>query len=199
MEQLTERQREILDFIRGFGRKNGYPPTRQEIMQNFSFASPTAVTGHLAALEKKGYLQKRERISRGLVVREKTAEWASIPVLGRVPAGKPLAEEEHAEDYLLLDRKFTGSGKVFSLKVKGESMQGAGILSGDYVLVDKEMAVQNGDIVVALTDGEFTVKFFHRKKNCIELKPAHPGFKTIKVKDNLQIAGKVTGLFRKMP
>ncbi|HOJ39152.1 MAG TPA: transcriptional repressor LexA [bacterium] len=199
MENLTVRQKEILSFLREFVSEHGYPPTISEVMKHFSFSSPQAVKGHLLALEKKGYLKRVEKISRGLILKEKASLPLAIPVLGRVPAGQPLLEEENIEGHLSLDEKLLGPGNIFALRVKGESMKDAGIMEGDYVLVNQSSSINNGDIVVALVNGECTVKFFFRQKEGIELRPAHPAYKTMRVTENFHLVGKVVGLFRKMP
>ncbi len=199
MQDLTVRQKEILSFLQKFISEHGYPPTLNEIREHFSFASVQAVKGHLLALEKKGYLQRIEKISRGLILKERMEQSLPIPILGRVPAGQPLSEEENIEGYFFLDKNFLGSGKIFALKVKGESMKEAGILDGDYVIVNQESSVNNGDIVVALVDGECTVKFFFRMAEKIELRPAHPSYKTISSRENLHLLGKVVAVFRKIP
>jgi len=198
MEKLTERQRQILVFVRNYIVENSYPPTLQEITRAFSFASPTAAAAHLQALHKKGFIRKVEGISRGIVLTRERTAGVRIPVLGQVPAGKPVSEEEDAGEDLVFDPRLAGTGDIFALRVKGDSMKDAGILDGDYVLVNKGGSARSGAIVVALLDGEFTVKFFSRQGEAIELKPANPAFEPIPVQGNLEVFGTVTGVFRKL-
>ncbi|MCM8769129.1 MAG: transcriptional repressor LexA [Candidatus Omnitrophica bacterium] len=198
MQELTERQKEILTFIQGFISEHHYAPTLAEIMTHFSFASPQAVKGHLQALERKDYLKRVEKISRGIILKEKTQQPFSLPILGRVPAGQPLLEEENIEGHLSLEEYLSTPGKTFALKVKGESMKEAGILDGDYVIVHQTTSVNNGDIVVALVNDDCTVKFFFRTRTGVELRPAHPAYQPIRVKENFRLIGKVVGVFRKI-
>ena len=195
MKNLTEKQKKILEFIRDYVTKTGYPPSIKEIMDFFSFSSPTSVVSHLNALEKKGYIKRESKTSRGITLKE---NFLNIPVLGRIPAGIPKIEEENIEGYISIDREFIGSGEFFSLIVKGDSMKDAGIFDDDYVIVRKDIEVKNGDIVVAFYNGEYTIKYFYRNKNFIELRPANPLYKPIKIKENPVIIGKVVGLFRKI-
>ncbi len=195
MRNLTERQREILGFIKEYKKEKGYPPTIKEIMERFSFSSPTSVISHLSAIEKKGFIERLEKISRGIVIKE---EFLNIPVLGRIPAGIPKIEEENFEGYISVYKEFFGEGEFFSLIVKGDSMINAGIFEGDYVIVKKDAEIKNGDIAVVFHNGEYTVKYFFRREDFIELKPANPSHKPIVIKENPVILGKVVGLFRKI-
>jgi len=198
MKSLTGRQKEVLEFIEQYIGEHGYPPTIGEIRDRFSFAGPTAVTGHLEALRKKGCLTRTERISRGIALTRRP-EYRTIPVLGNVPAGIPRTEEELPGETLLFDRSLVERDDTFVLRVKGESMRDAGIADGDYLIVAKDAAVRNGDIAVALLDDEYTVKYFFRTGDTVELRPAHPSFAPILVKKNLRTAGRVVGIFRKIP
>ena len=200
MEQLTGRQREVLEFLRQYIREHGYPPTIEETMRHFAFASPTAVTGHLEALRKKGYLEKTEKISRGISLKTERREMVEIPLLGRIPAGVPLMEEETAETMLLVDPQLVATKKSFALRIKGESMRDAGILDGDYVFVAKDIEVKSGDIVVAFLEGEFTVKFLFKNGGGIELRPANPAFPVLHANGKtMRILGKVISVFRQLP
>jgi repressor LexA len=198
MKKLTAKQREILDFIKGYIKDNNFPPTLEEIKENFSFSGPSAVITHLTALEKKGFIQRSRNISRGINVLVPADENKKIPVLGRVPAGIPIEEEENFQDYLNIDQQLTNKGQIFALRVKGESMKDAGILEGDYVIIEKKETAENGRIVVAVVNGEFTVKYFRMHKNFVELKPANPAFLPLKVKKNFSIIGEVIGVYRKI-
>lgn len=195
MRNLTEKQKKILDFIKVYIKENGYPPTIKEIMNKFSFSSPTSVISHLKAIEKKGYIKKFEKISRGIVLNEQIL---NIPVLGRIPAGIPNIQEENLEGYISADKNLIGEGEFFSLIIKGDSMKDAGIFEGDYVVVKKDTEIKDGDIAVIFYNGEYTIKYFYKRKNYIELKPANPSYKSIIIKENPVIIGKVVGLFRKI-
>jgi len=194
MENLTKRQAEVLEFIRQYSEEHGYPPTVGEVMRRFSFASPHAVSCHLEALRRKGFLRRQPRISRGIVLSDRPRV-RRIPVLGRVPAGLPASEESVPDGFLSLDDSLAGAGNLFALRVTGASMEGAGIHDGDYVIVRTDAVPDNGDIVVAIVDGEYTVKRFFLTKNGVELRPEHDGFPVIRTK-KAAVAGKVIGLYR---
>ena len=132
MKNLTEKQRKIFEFINDYIIKNGYPPSIKEIMKHFSFSSPTAVVSHLNALEKKGYIKREEKTSRGIILKK---HFLNIPVIGRIPAGIPNIEEENLEGFISVNGQFLGKGEFFSLIVKGDSMKDAGIFDGDYVII----------------------------------------------------------------
>lgn len=195
MKGLTEKQKKILDFIREYKKEKGYPPTIKEIMEKFSFSSPTSVISHLSALERKGFIKKIGKVSRGIVIKD---EFLNIPVIGRIPAGIPKIEEENFEGYISVEKEFIGEGEFFSLNVKGDSMKDAGIFDGDYIIVKRDAEIKNGDIVVAFYNGEYTVKYFYRRKEYIELKPANPFYKSIILRENPVILGKVVALYRKI-
>lgn len=199
MKKLTERQKEILKFIKNFTEKNGYPPTIEEIMGKFSFSSPNAVIAHLSALEKKGIIERKGNISRGIIIKENDKTY-NIPVLGNIPAGIPLEEEENIEGYLTISENLLSRDEYFALKVKGDSMKDAGIFDGDYVILKKDSEIKNGDIVVAYVDNQYTVKYFYKKDGSIELRPANKLYSPINVNRNqkFQIIGKVKGVFRKI-
>jgi len=199
MKGITEKQKKILEFIKDFTEENGYPPTIEEIMEEFSFASPNAVITHLSALEKKGFIERRGNISRGIIIRESGNSY-NIPVLGNIPAGIPVEEEENIEGYLNMSENLLSRDEYFALRVRGDSMKDAGIFDGDYVILKKGVEIKNGDIVVAFIDGEYTVKYFYKRAGYIELKPANEFYSSIKVfrKHRFEIVGKVKGVFRKI-
>ena len=205
MKELTRRQQEILTFIRAFTAREGVPPTVREIGARFE-VTPRAAFDHLAALERKGVLERRSttgRASRSLVLtdRSRASEVAEIPILGRVAAGVPLLAEENREGALTLATSaLPGRGEdCFALRVRGDSMIQAHIVEGDLVVVRRQDAAQPGDIVVALLDDEATVKRFLRDGDRIVLKPEHPTMAPIIVAEGareLKILGKVVALFR---
>jgi repressor LexA len=221
MSDLTKRQREVLDcIIRGVV-DNGMPPTYREIGEDLDIRSTNGVSEHVNMLIRKGYIErpssgnkadkskdgksKRGRgLARGLVLTNKAEallerDVVSVPILGNVAAGQPILAEEHADEFLKFDQSITGGHRhVFALRVKGESMINEGILDGDIVLVRKQETARDGDIVVAIIDGEATVKTFFRERNRIRLQPANDTMRPIYVSSESEagISGKVIGSFR---
>jgi repressor LexA len=209
VREMTDRQREVLDFIRTFGERHGVPPTVREIGEKFGFTARAAFD-HLRALERKGMLERRvtgKRASRTLILPShkgaRRPEPAGIPVVGRIAAGAPITAVENQDDILPLRPEWLGTGgqDVFALRVRGESMIGAHILDGDLVLVRKQEAAGSGDIVAAMLDGEATVKRFGREAGAVVLRPEHPTMKPIVVepgRGDFRILGKVVGIVRQM-
>jgi repressor LexA len=204
-KELTERQLEILNFIRESIEINGYPPTYREIGRKFNISSTFGVKRHIDALIKKGYLNSESNASRTLSVinlsgMEKAEEkFFEIPVVGRVAAGYPILAEENIEGNLLIDASFMRKNPdSFGLKVRGDSMIKAGILEGDVVIVAPQKNAKNGDIIVALLGDEATMKRYMRKKDEILLIPENDNYSPIEVNKNKEfsIIGKVMGVFR---
>ena len=209
---LTQRQKEILEFIISHIEQYGYPPSIPEIQEKFSFKSPNAVSDHLEALERKGYITRRPHKSRGIEVliqskSEKNDSFnggnvAEVPIIGRVSAGTPILAEENLEGTLFVDRSLVRNPKgVFVLRVQGESMVNAGILDGDFVLVRQQPIAEQGEIVVVLIEDEATVKRFYKDKNKIRLQPENDTIKPIVVDSkggSVRILGKVVGVVRKI-
>ena len=204
MERLTERQETILEFISTFLEKRRIPPTVREIQEHFRFESTNAVAEHLVQLEKKGYLKRRRGISRGLELASKSIcfhpDVVSVPLVGQIAAGTPTLAEENIEGLLHLDKTFVRGDGHFFLRVKGDSMRGAGICDGDLVLVKKQERAEPGEIIVAYWEGEATVKYFSNRRGIIELRPAHPGYSPIRVTKekcpDFRILGKVKAVVR---
>lgn len=189
---LTEQQQKVLSFIVNQMRSKGRPPTIREIGEEFRFRSTGTVRDHLHALETKGYLRTMRHKSRGLLPRE----WLrALPILGRVPAGGPLLTEESVEGSVDLANEF-GSDKMFALKVRGDSMQDDGIREDDLVVVRAQQRVEDDQVVVALVDGEATVKRLMRRGEKLWLEPANPRYQPIAVDDATRIVGKVIGVIR---
>lgn len=209
MKEMTQRQREVLGFMRGFTDKHGAPPTVREIAERFRF-TPRAAFDHLRALERKGMLQRRvtdKRVSRMLVLTDRGPERArrerEIPILGRIAAGAPIFAVENREDVIPVRPEWLAAkgGDVFALRVRGDSMIQAHIADGDLVLVRKQESAAAGDIVAAMIDQEATVKRFATEGGTIVLKPEHPTMKPIVVdpqRADFRILGKVIGLIREM-
>jgi repressor LexA len=191
-EPLTAQQQKLLKFILDHIRGKGHPPTIREIGRAFGFRSTGTVRDHVRALENKGYVRTMRGKSRGLFPQP----WLrALPILGRVPAGGPLLAEENVEGALDLSQEFGGE-KVFALKVHGDSMVEAGICEDDLVVVRTQEGAQAGEIVVALVDGEATVKKLARRHGKLWLQPANPRYQPIPVADDTRIVGKVIGVIR---
>jgi repressor LexA len=199
-ESLTPPQQKLLTYILDTIRKSGSPPTVREICHAFGYRSTGTARDHLSALEIKGYIRKQPGKSRGLV----PSNWSKllraefllpIPILGRVPAGGPLLAEENLEGSLDLSEEFAGK-KTFALKVHGDSMIEAGLCEDDLVVVRAQPHAEEGEIVVALVDGESTVKRLVRRNGKLWLQPANPRYEPIPVTGDTRILGKVIGVIR---
>jgi repressor LexA len=208
-DELTDRQREILDFITHSIAKRGYPPTLREIGSNFKIRSTNGVNDHLRALEKKGYLQREDLKSRALRPigaggeASETSETVDVPVLGRVAAGQPLLAVRNYEDTVKVDRFFIGQNQeVFALRVKGDSMIEDGILDGDYVFVRKQLQANSGETVVAMLGDEATVKRYYPEGDTIRFQPANSSMEPILVRKrdfrSVNLIGVVIGIYRKL-
>lgn len=203
---LTKRQQEILDFIEAFIQERGYPPTLREIGNEFGISSTNGVRVNLAALEKKEYIVRRPWLSRGIELinvpktQQTDTEVGYIPIVGRVAAGEPIFAAENIEGMLAVDDSFLPTKKVFALKVKGDSMIGAGIMDGDYVLARRQHTAEPGEIVVFIVGDEITVKRYGAKNDMVLLIPENEAYEIRSIRKNspdLQIAGKVVGLIRR--
>lgn len=201
---MTRRQQMVLDFIKSSIDERGYPPTLREIGRHMGIPSTNAVNDHLRALERKGYLARDHMKSRALRPTDaQSFETVDVPVLGRVAAGAPLLAEENIEETVRVDRFFAGDGEeTFMLRVRGESMIGAGIHDGDYIFVKKQMVAERGQIVVVLLGDEATVKYYYPEKDYVRFQPANEAVAPIIVRrDDLsptQILGVVVGVYRRI-
>ena len=197
---LTDRQKAIYDFLLKSIRERGFAPSIPEIGKQFKIASTNGVSDHLKALEKKGYIRRVGKRAFEVVNALGSAVLSAtrdVPVLGRVPAGKPFLSEENTEGLLSIPSDM-GSGKLFALRVKGDSMIGAGIEDGDRVIVKQQSAAENGEIVCAVIDGEATLKRFYKKDGVVTLKAENEKYAPIVVSEGeFRIAGKIIGLLRK--
>jgi repressor LexA len=198
---LTKRQKEIYDFIGKYAAKTGYPPTVREIGKAVGLHSSSTVHAHLANLEKIGLLRRDPTKPRAIEVlvdkAKKAMQPAGLPLVGQVAAGEPILAEENIEDYLEVPDVIGGETGDYILRVKGDSMIGAGILEGDFVVVRPTEVAENGEIVVALLDDEATVKSFYREKDKVRLEPANKAYKPIRTNE-AQLLGRVVGVFRKV-
>ena len=199
MSQPTERQQQVLDFIQSYIENNGYPPTLREICAHLGVSGNLSAIRHLVALEKKGFL-KRDTGSRGIALTTPASTTASIPIVGVVRAGALTPPVEDITGYISLDRMRLHGGKFF-LRVQGDSMINACIREGDLALVRPQPTADNRDIVVAMVDGEATLKRFYREQGSIRLQPENPNMDAIIVQEGsaeMSIIGKVVGLYRDM-
>lgn len=198
--ELTARQRDILNFIRDTLVRFGYPPTVREIGQAVGLRSPSAVHAQLKKLEELGVIRRDPSRKRGIRLVEDAVAPNLLPLVGKVTAGLPVLAVENIEGYLPVPRELGEAGSHFLLRVRGDSMAGAGILDGDILVVRQQDHCENGDIAVVLLGDEATVKrvFFESQK--VILRPENPAYEDIVVLPSQQfkILGKVTGLFRKM-
>jgi repressor LexA len=218
MQGLTQRQQMVLDFIRQSISDRGYPPTLREIGARMGIRSTNGVNDHLRALERKGYLTREDMKSRALrptnldaqsLAAAEGGETANdvdlieVQIVGRVAAGLPLLAEEHVIDTVRIDRTLVKGGReVFGLKVNGDSMIDAGILSNDYIFVRKQLTASRGDIVVALIGDEATVKYYYPEKDHVRFQPANKNMAPIYVRaadfKPTMLLGVVVGVFRRM-
>jgi len=198
---LTKRQKEIFDFIRRYASRYGYPPTVREIGKAVGLHSSSTVHAHLANLEKVGLLRRdptKPRAIELLVDRAKRAmRGPGLPLVGQVAAGEPILAEENIEEYVQVPSAIGGEQGDYILQVKGDSMQDAGILEGDYVVVSEADDANNGEIVVALIEDEATVKRFYREKDRVRLQPANKAYKPIRTRD-AKVLGRVIGVYRRV-
>ena len=200
-EELSTKQMEVLRFIKGELNKKGYPPSVREICGAVSLKSTSTVHGHLERLEKKGYIRRDPSKPRAIEVLDgdnfmpSRKEMVNVPIIGKVAAGVPILAHENIEDYFPIPVDFLGNQESFMLIVKGDSMINAGILDGDYIIVQKQNTAKNGDFVVALINDEATVKTYYKEKDYFRLQPENPYLLPIIVKE-VNILGKVIGVFR---
>lgn len=195
-------QSRILAYIEQEIRTRGYAPSVREIGEAVGLKSTSTVHGHLMRLEKKGLLHRDAMKPRAIGLSSppsplaETSSFREIPVLGRVAAGTPILAEENVEEILVLPEEMVGSGNLFILRVRGDSMIQAGIMNDDYIVVHKQPDANNGEIVVAMIDDEATVKRFYKENGHIRLQPENDAMPPIIV-PNATILGKVVSLFRR--
>jgi len=201
---LTDKQVQILNFLADTLRKRGYPPSVREIGAAVGLRSSSTVHAHLDRLERLGYIKRDPMRSRAIEIVDKaldarpTKELLNVPLVGRVTAGSPALATENVEDYFPIPLEFVGPGEFFMLRVRGDSMIGAGILDGDHVIVRRQDTAEDGEIVVALVgDEEATVKRLYREKDHVRLQPENPHMEPI-ISTDVRILGKVVGLVRRI-
>ena len=207
---LTERQRQILDFVTEYVDGHGYPPTVREIGDAVGLASPSTVHAHLANLERARLLRRDPTKPRALELMQRPAagpprrldDAPALPLVGAIAAGGPLLAQENIEDYMRVPEPLSRGGQEFLLRVKGDSMVNAGILDGDFVVVERRQDARNGEIVVALVGDdesadEATVKRFFREDGRVRLQPENDALEPIFAR-HVQILGRVIGVFRSL-
>ena len=192
-------QRRILEFIKKEIELKGYPPSVREICEAVNLKSTSTVHGHLEQLEKRGLIRRDSTKPRAMEVLDNPlSKGRSVPLVGRVTAGIPILAEENIEDYIVLPQDLVGSDdELFALRVRGDSMIRAGILSGDFIIVRKQSHADNGDIVVAMIEDEATVKRIYFEKDGVRLQPENPYYDPIYSR-KVSVVGRVTALFRKL-
>ena len=204
MEELTNRQEEILDTIKKYIAKNGYPPTVREIGALLNLSSPATTHFHLNRLEKKGYIKKGKSKNRCLEILvpneyiEKNENVATIPLIGTITAGSPIEAIERPNEYLTIPTEIIPKkSEVFALNVQGTSMINKGINDGDIVIIKRMNTANNGDIIAAMTgENEVTLKSFYKENGHIRLQPENDTMDPI-ILDNVTVLGKAVGLYRK--
>ena len=200
MNDLNKQEERVLDYIKEQIRVTGYPPSVREICAALGFKSTSSAHQYISRLADKGYISKKDLKTRAIRVVGAESTIA-LPIVGKVAAGEPILAQENIEDYFSIGESFFNTDSLkndnFVLKVQGESMINAGINDGDYIIVSKQDTARNGQIVVAMIDGEATVKTFYKESGYYRLQPENDTMDPIIVKD-LQIVGKVVGLFRKI-
>ncbi len=209
-KEMTARQEEIYEYIKKYSKENHMPPTVREIGNHFDISSTNGVRSILAALIKKGYINRSPRLSRGIEIvntkedsaaKEAPSNTIEIPIVGRVAAGTPILAVQNLEGTVTIDRDFLACrSDVFALRVKGDSMINAGIFDGDLIFARQQKTADLGEIVVAQIDNEATVKYYHPSSDHVELRPANPKYKPIIVNDkkDFSIAGRVIGVMRRV-
>ena len=207
--ELTGRQQEIWEFLADYVDRHGYPPTVREIGEAVGLASPSTVHAHLANLERAGLLRRDptkpralELVGREKVTGQAAASLPKLPLLGQIAAGGPLLAEQNVDAYISVPEPLSKGGEEFLLRVRGDSMEKAGILEGDFVVVRRQQDARDGDIVVALVGDdesaeEATVKRFFRDNGGVRLQPENDAYEPIRPA-HVQILGKVIGVFRSL-
>jgi repressor LexA len=194
---MTERQREVLEFIKRFHAERGLPPSLREIAEHFGIAV-RAVQDHLKAIEKKGGIRRLPGRSRGIQLADHTfAKPRRLPVLGRIAAGRPLLAEETVEGEVVVDGERFAKGNYFAVRVQGDSMIGEYILDGDLAIIRQQPRVESGEIAAVAVEGEVTLKRFYRTRQGVELHPANRKYRPIIVTGGeVRVLGKYCGLLR---
>ena len=198
--KISPKQQEILEYIKAQILERGFPPAVRDICEAVNLKSTSSVHSHLETREKNGYIRRDPTKPRAIEILDDSfnftrREMVNVPILGRVAAGEPILAEQNIENYFPIPMEYMPNKQTFMLKVKGESMINAGILDGDYVLVEERKTARNGEMVVALVEAGAPVKTFYKEEGIIRLQPQNDTMDPIIVRD-VQILGKVIGVFR---
>ena len=200
LEKISDKQKEILEFIKSEILNRGYPPSVRDICEGVHLKSTSSVHAHLETLERKGYIRRDPAKNRAIEIIDDSfglqrREMVNVPLVGRVAAGEPILAVENIETYFPVPAEYMPNKQTFMLQVQGESMINAGILSGDYVIVEQTPSAENGEQVVALIEDGATVKTFYREEGIIRLQPENDAYDPIILTD-VTILGKVIGVIR---
>ena len=200
--KITEKQRQILEFVKQEILRKGYPPAVREICEAVNLKSTSSVHAHLETLERNGYIRRDSSKTRAIEIVDENfnlgrREVVNLPVVGTVAAGTPILAEQNIENYFPLPSEYVPNQECFMLKVKGDSMENVGIFNGDSVLVKSQSTAKNGDMVVALVDDSATVKTFYKENGHYRLQPENDNMDPIIVSE-VSILGKVFGVLRLM-
>ena len=198
--KISQKQSEILEYIKSEILRVGYPPAVREICEAVNLKSTSSVHSHLETLEKNGYIRRDPTKPRAIEIIDDSfnltrREVVNVPMVGRVAAGEPILAEQNISDYFPIPMEYMPNNETFMLTVKGESMVNVGIYDGDYVLVEKRTTASNGEIIVALVDDSATVKTFYKENGYFRLQPENDFMDPIIV-PHCEILGKVIGVFR---
>jgi repressor LexA len=204
MKLLTEEQNRVLSFVTQHQKERGAPPTVREICLAMGYSSLNSVRQHLRLIEQKGYIRLLKGLARGIELlvhnqEERGENELMVPFVGTVAAGKPITAQENLDGHIVLDKNlFKGEG-LFTLRIKGDSMEGIGVLDGDIIIVRQQPGAQNNEIVVVIIEGEATLKRYIKNDTSIVLRPENPKYKDIVIPpgQNVWIAGKMVGVMRK--
>lgn len=199
--KISKKQQEILDYIKNEILNRGFPPSVREICEAVHLKSTSSVHSHLETLEKNGYIRRDPTKPRAIEIVDDNfnltrREVVNVPLVGTVAAGQPLLAVENVETYFPIPAEMMPNNQTFMLKVRGESMVNAGVLDGDYVLVEMCSTARNGDMIVALVEDSATVKTFYKEDNHIRLQPENDYMEPIIVDGDIRILGKVIGVMR---
>jgi repressor LexA len=204
MRKITERQQEIYDYVQKTIHLRKLPPTIREIGDEFGIKSTNGVRDALTALARKGFIKKLSNRARGIELLDSQAEAQenalSLPIIGRIAAGKPILAEENVEDSIIVDKSIIPrSSEVFVLRIYGDSMSGDGILDGDLAIIRMQKNAERGQIIAAVIGGDATLKHYHPESNKIELRASNPSYMPITVNESedFYIAGILAGVIRK--
>lgn len=198
MNNLTQRQKEILEFVSGYIKEKGMSPSFNEIKDKFGLSALSTVHEHITELVGKGFLRRDERKERGLYLPAKRQQYIEVPLVGAIACGQPIEPIEMPDEFIRVAREETLRGNIYALKAKGDSMIQEGIFDGDFIIVKKQSTAENGDTVVAIIDdGQATLKKYFQEKEKIRLQPANPEFAPM-YRTEVEIRGVVVKIIRNL-